>query len=631
MRVSFEDSLKGLQTTVPVDARARLPHLPRHRRRARAPRRSAARSATARGVVATSQGLFALQQPCPRCRGNGTIVETPCPTCNGSGRERRTKRYTVRIPAGVKDGTKIKLKGKGEAGWGGAPAGDLFVVTRVEPSKLYERRGDDLVLEVPVTLRRGGARRDGRDPDAGRPRLAEGPGGHPGREAAAGQGPRRAEAEGRRPRRPARAGARAGAGEADEGAARGARGVPEGDDDQPAREAVRMMDEPARSGSDGRPRYMISVAAELVGMHPQTLRIYEQKGLVRPKRTAGNTRLYSDAGRRAAAADPAAHDRDRPQPGRRRAGAAPRGRAAAAAAAARPDGARDARGGRRGAPAVPPRPRRLPPAAAARTAAVEAPGRRSGGAGPCHRRSTEVRRSDGFQQADDQEPGGRRRRAGARAPPRQPRDLSRAPAARAARPGALRRLAGPSCRRRAAARRRARRASGAANNQPQSSNALRAGARRRRPRARAARGRLRLERAPVPRARARAARRDPRLDQEGARRPARHLAGSRGQLPGAREVRPRPDRGGRGGQARPGDRPRRGDPPRDPDPLAPDEEQPGPDRRAGRRQDGDRRGARAADRRRRRARRAEGPARLGARHRLAARRARSTAASSRSG
>ena len=103
-------------------------------------------------MVATSQGLFALQQPCPRCHGTGTIVETPCPTCRGSGRERRTKRFTVRIPAGVKDGTKIKLKGKGEAGYGGAPAGDLYVVTRVEPSKLYERRGDDLVLEVPVSF-----------------------------------------------------------------------------------------------------------------------------------------------------------------------------------------------------------------------------------------------------------------------------------------------------------------------------------------------------------------------------------------------------------------------------------------------------------------------------------------------
>jgi molecular chaperone DnaJ len=81
----------------------------------------------------------------------GSIVETPCPTCHGSGRERRTKRYTVKIPAGVKDGTRIKLKGKGEAGFGGAPAGDLYVITRVEPSKIYERRGDDLVVNVPVS------------------------------------------------------------------------------------------------------------------------------------------------------------------------------------------------------------------------------------------------------------------------------------------------------------------------------------------------------------------------------------------------------------------------------------------------------------------------------------------------
>ena len=82
----------------------------------------------------------------------GTIVETPCPTCHGAGRERRTKRYTVKIPAGVKDGTRIKLQGKGEAGYGGASAGDLYVVTRVEPSKIYERRGDDLVVQVPVSF-----------------------------------------------------------------------------------------------------------------------------------------------------------------------------------------------------------------------------------------------------------------------------------------------------------------------------------------------------------------------------------------------------------------------------------------------------------------------------------------------
>jgi molecular chaperone DnaJ len=151
VRISFEDALKGLQTTVPVTLELAC-HTCHGTGAApgTAPKRCP--NCEGSGVVATSQGLFALQQPCPVCRGNGTIVDTPCPTCHGSGRERRTKRYTVRVPAGVKDGTKIKLKGKGEAGWGGAPAGDLFVVTRVEPSKLYERRGDDLVLDVPVTF-----------------------------------------------------------------------------------------------------------------------------------------------------------------------------------------------------------------------------------------------------------------------------------------------------------------------------------------------------------------------------------------------------------------------------------------------------------------------------------------------
>jgi molecular chaperone DnaJ len=151
VRVSFEDSLKGLQTTVPVTLELAC-HTCHGTGAApgTAPKRCP--QCNGSGVVATSQGLFALQQPCPTCRGNGTIVDTPCSTCRGSGRERRTKRYTVRIPAGVKDGTKIKLKGKGEAGWGGAPAGDLFVVTRVEPSKIYERRGDDLVLDVPISF-----------------------------------------------------------------------------------------------------------------------------------------------------------------------------------------------------------------------------------------------------------------------------------------------------------------------------------------------------------------------------------------------------------------------------------------------------------------------------------------------
>jgi len=150
LRLSFEDSLRGLETKIPVEVTTAC----------RECGGSGAEPGTSpvicpqchgRGVVSESQGMFALSEPCPRCRGNGTVVEKPCHKCNGTGRERRTKRYTVKIPAGVKDGTRIRLKGKGEVGGDGGPAGDLFVVTRVEPSKLFQRRGSDFVIDVPVT------------------------------------------------------------------------------------------------------------------------------------------------------------------------------------------------------------------------------------------------------------------------------------------------------------------------------------------------------------------------------------------------------------------------------------------------------------------------------------------------
>ena len=151
VNLSFEDSLKGIETKIPVDVEAACTDCGG----------SGAKPGTSprvcpecrgRGVISESQGLFALSQPCPRCRGNGTVIEDPCPRCRGTGRERRTKRYSVKIPAGVKDGTRIRLKGKGEAGLNGGPAGDLFVVTRVADSPIYERRGADLVVEVPVSL-----------------------------------------------------------------------------------------------------------------------------------------------------------------------------------------------------------------------------------------------------------------------------------------------------------------------------------------------------------------------------------------------------------------------------------------------------------------------------------------------
>jgi len=151
VNISFEDSLRGAQVQVPVELETACSEC--HGSGARpgtSPR--ICPECNGRGVIAESQGLFALSQPCPRCRGNGTVIEDPCPKCRGSGRERRTKRYTVKIPAGVKDGTRIRLKGKGEAGYGGAAAGDLFVVTRVEPSLIYERRGNDLLVNVPISF-----------------------------------------------------------------------------------------------------------------------------------------------------------------------------------------------------------------------------------------------------------------------------------------------------------------------------------------------------------------------------------------------------------------------------------------------------------------------------------------------
>ncbi|HEU4493319.1 MAG TPA: molecular chaperone DnaJ [Rubrobacteraceae bacterium] len=105
-----------------------------------------------RGVRSRDQGYFAFSEPCVRCGGEGTIVEKPCPTCSGRGRLRKGRQVTVRIPAGAKDGMKIRVPGRGSAGEKGGPAGDLFVVTRVAEHPVFKRRGDDFVVEVPVSF-----------------------------------------------------------------------------------------------------------------------------------------------------------------------------------------------------------------------------------------------------------------------------------------------------------------------------------------------------------------------------------------------------------------------------------------------------------------------------------------------
>jgi molecular chaperone DnaJ len=104
------------------------------------------------GQVAANQGFFSIAQTCPRCHGAGRVVETPCATCEGSGVERRKRTIQVKVPAGVKDGARIRLAGKGEAGGPGVPAGDLFVQVHVARHPVFGRRGDDLTLTLPVSF-----------------------------------------------------------------------------------------------------------------------------------------------------------------------------------------------------------------------------------------------------------------------------------------------------------------------------------------------------------------------------------------------------------------------------------------------------------------------------------------------
>ncbi len=104
------------------------------------------------GQVRMQQGFFSIQQTCPACKGAGTTIADPCSDCHGRGRVRKTRTLSVKVPAGVDDGDRIRLSGEGEAGRNGGPAGDLYVEIRVKPHKIFEREGSNLSCEVPVSF-----------------------------------------------------------------------------------------------------------------------------------------------------------------------------------------------------------------------------------------------------------------------------------------------------------------------------------------------------------------------------------------------------------------------------------------------------------------------------------------------
>jgi molecular chaperone DnaJ len=104
------------------------------------------------GQVRMQQGFFSIQQACPACKGAGTVINDPCKDCHGRGRVSKTKKLSVKVPAGVDDGDRIRLSGEGEAGRNGGPAGDLYVEIHVRAHKIFQRDGADLACEVPISV-----------------------------------------------------------------------------------------------------------------------------------------------------------------------------------------------------------------------------------------------------------------------------------------------------------------------------------------------------------------------------------------------------------------------------------------------------------------------------------------------
>jgi molecular chaperone DnaJ len=150
--LSFDQAINGAQVSVTVPKQERCPTCHGNGAKPGTSPGTCPRC-EGRGIDSQSQGFFSISQPCPQCGGAGQIIEDPCPTCGGSGLTQQTKRYRVNIPAGVRDGTRIRLAGKGEAGPRGGEPGDLYVVTRVTPSPVFRRLDDgNLEVTVPITV-----------------------------------------------------------------------------------------------------------------------------------------------------------------------------------------------------------------------------------------------------------------------------------------------------------------------------------------------------------------------------------------------------------------------------------------------------------------------------------------------
>jgi molecular chaperone DnaJ len=151
LHLSFEEAVNGVVTTVNVTSEATC-HVCHGSGAAPGTSPTVCPDCAGRGVFDDNQGLFSFSRPCPRCAGRGMVVENPCPNCRGRGVEVRPRQVKVRVPPGVDDGHKLRLKGRGGAGRNGGPPGDLFVVVKVGTHPLFGRKGKDLTITVPVSF-----------------------------------------------------------------------------------------------------------------------------------------------------------------------------------------------------------------------------------------------------------------------------------------------------------------------------------------------------------------------------------------------------------------------------------------------------------------------------------------------
>lgn len=150
LHLTFEDSIQGVTTTVNITSDVRCPDCGGSGAEpGTSPRVCPVCSGS--GAVEENQGFFSFSRPCGTCGGRGRIVDTPCRTCSGAGAVRRPRQVRVRVPQGVRDGQRIRVKGKGGAGVNGGPDGDLFVMVRVAPDRVFGRNGDNLTIKIPIT------------------------------------------------------------------------------------------------------------------------------------------------------------------------------------------------------------------------------------------------------------------------------------------------------------------------------------------------------------------------------------------------------------------------------------------------------------------------------------------------